>query len=49
MLDFGKYIDLFGVSVDSFDERVNVAIGRSSATASLSHVDSVLRLAVRPP
>lgn len=26
---YGSYVDIFGVSCDSFDEETNIAIGRS--------------------
>ena len=43
---FSPFVDLLGVSVDSFDESVNVRIGRSSS-AGASHVDRVFSLARR--
>ena len=56
MREYGKYVDVLGLSVDSFDDATNAAIGRGetlSSTTSVSvpprqkqnrHVDRVLRV-----
>ena len=43
MAEFGYYVDIMAISVDSFDPSINEKIGRRSGTKS-SHLDSLTRV-----
>jgi radical S-adenosyl methionine domain-containing protein 2 len=44
MREYGKYVDVLGVSVDSFVPETNAAIGRGSGDSSNQHVERMLRV-----
>ena len=41
MSEYGYYLDIMAVSVDSFDEEVNDKIGRRSGKSGSSHLESL--------
>ena len=44
MAEYGYYLDIMAVSVDSFDEEVNDKIGRRSGQSGSSHLESLSRV-----
>ena len=44
MAEWGYYLDIMAVSVDSFNEEVNDKIGRRSGQSGSSHLESLSRV-----
>mmetsp|Transcript_28202 Transcript_28202/g.56955 ORF Transcript_28202/g.56955 Transcript_28202/m.56955 type:complete len:246 (-) Transcript_28202:1672-2409(-) len=44
MMRYGEYVDILGVSVDSFDPATNAAIGRGGDTDKNQHVNRMLKV-----